>query len=87
MEFYRSTATNGTPMLAISLADGELHLDADKIQQIDIRRDGDQAIVEIAINGAGGPKQFKFATYQAAINFCSALWQLRQSVSAQVNDH
>ena len=53
-------------------------LEAEKIQQIDIRRDGGQAVVDVAMRGEARVRQFAFETYEAGVSFCSTLWEQRQ---------
>lgn len=53
-------------------------LEAEKIQQIDIRRDGGQAVVDVAVRGEARARQFAFETYEAGVSFCASLWEQRQ---------
>jgi len=53
-------------------------LEAEKIQQIDIRREGAQAVVDVAMRGESRVRQFAFDTYEAGVRFCAALWEQRQ---------
>lgn len=53
-------------------------LEAEKIQQIDIRRDGEQAVVDVAVRGESRVRQFAFDTYEAGVHFCATLWEQRQ---------
>ena len=56
----------------------DVGLEAEKIQQIDIRRDGTQAVVAVAVEGEPERRQYAFATYEAGVRFCAALWEQRQ---------
>ena len=65
-------------MSVIPVLGREIKLDIESIKQIDIRREGDQAVIEISTLGDKHSKRYIFESYEDGINFYTAVWEKRQ---------
>jgi hypothetical protein len=63
----------------------DISLDLDAIQKVEIRRDGDQTVVELVLHKEKSPRRYVFDSHEDGIEFYTAVWKLRQQTVDTVN--
>ena len=73
-------------MCKVQIRGYDLSMDLRSIQQIDIRRKGGKAFVEVLMRNEETPKRYVMASYEDAIEFYKIVWKLRQQALASPED-